>query len=103
MSEEKDIEKLYNEFVNTIDELNYLLVVLRYIMDQMDNDEMAELDIANVIMIGKYDRQKVVQLREKINHLLNSYNIDIQEIDSKYFEDIPNRIIKNNNLKNKGE
>lgn len=97
------LEETYESVTKIIDKLNYLLFVIKYIIDNVDENEKDEnelnimyIDLITILNSYSYDKQKIIQLENKVNNLFNEYNIDIDSLNiDSYIQNIQNRIIDN--------
>ena len=97
--EKSNLINTYNEYVKTLDELNYLTVLIKYIIDNIDEEEidLIGLDILSMLTNYKYDRQKLLQFRKEMEKLIKESQIDIESLSITYFKEIGDRIIDNIN------
>lgn len=96
-----DLKNNLNKVIEVVDELNYLLIVLDYLIDNVDDDELEliGLDILSMLVKYPYDKQKLIQFRKELEKSLVQNDINIESIDNKYIEELPQRIVSN--IKNK--
>lgn len=100
MDKEK-INKYYEKLVSSLDDMIYLTLILKEIIEKIDNEEdliQLELDLMYISVTYKYDKEKIIKFRKEIERILNDYNLNIDLISNEKIEELIKRlIIKTNN------
>jgi hypothetical protein len=92
----ESLKQEYDNVQNSIYELQYLLILMKYILDSFDKDEVSDeevellyLELNSILVNYHYDKGRLFGFRKKINSIIEEYKIDISLLDNKYFEELP--------------
>jgi len=97
MDKEK-IKKYYENLVSSLDDMIYLSLILKEIIDKIDNEEdliQLEIDLMYISVTYKYDKEKIIKFRKEIERIINDYNLEIDSISSEKIDEMIDRLIKN--------
>jgi hypothetical protein len=90
------LNKYYSEFIENIDELIYLSILLKQIINKVDKEDDVlnlELDMMSISVSYKYDREKILRLKKELDNIIGEYGLNIESIESSYIEEMIDRII----------
>jgi hypothetical protein len=91
----------YYKFRDSIEEMVYLSLILKKIIDNVEDDEEKinelELDLMNISLKYGQNKEKTYYLKKQINDIIDYYNIEISSIDSETIEELIESIIEKSN------
>jgi predicted RNA-binding protein with EMAP domain len=102
----EEIQKHYDELVSTLDEMVYLTILLKEIIEKIEDTEENEqklmelkLDMMYMTVTFQYKKEMVHRFRKEISKIMKTYEIEIDEISSERVHEVLDRIISKTNNK----
>lgn len=92
----EEVEKYYNELVSSLDDMIYLTLVLREIIDSVEDEkELVELSLELMYLAPtfSYKRDLVLRFKKELDRLIDEYGVEIKQIDSNRLNEVIERII----------